>query len=157
MAENFLVRMKQHAESQARFRYDLEEAPDSLSNQYFPGRTVRPEKLTILMSPDAEGSWYISSLHVAGQEIVDGKVKQRKRLSVIPFMNPLDDEEPDQLPLWLSEIVLDHVNLMNRDEALRERQQEAARQAAREMFSLASEDMADEMADAIFTAIRRVG
>lgn len=157
MAENFLVRMTLNEQSTAIFRYDLDEAPESFSHFYTPGVELRPEKLLILLHPDPEGVWYVRILSVFGHEIVNGVVKQRKRLDSISIIEPLKDRA-DLLPEWLKEIAEHHVLLMNDGSPeLRERQREAARKAAREMFSLASEDMADDMADAIFIAIRRVG
>lgn len=154
-AENTPVHMKLHPESQVVFRYILERAPESVSNPHY-SNVVQPRTLMMTMYPDSEGVWQISTLRVSGMPIVKGKVEERKYFTDVTFSSPLD-KDADEMPSWLREIALDHVNLMNRDEALRERQREAARKAAREMFSLASEDMADEMADAIFTAIRRVG
>lgn len=151
-----IVQMKLHPESQAVFRYLLEIAPDEVSNLYFPGVTVQPKTLMIIMCPNSEGAWEISVMRVSGPRVVDGVVKPRKYFTDVVFTNPLEDEDADALPTWLREIALHHVGLMN-PESLYERQQETARKVAREMFSLDSEDMADDMADAIFTAIRRVG
>lgn len=157
MAESTLVHMKLLDTSDCNFRYDfLNEVPRLRD---LTGRmTIQPKHMLLRFTPDAEGSWYLDLLSVFGLPVIDGKVREFRRQDNILFSQPLDGEDHDALPPWLKEIAEHHVLLMNDGSPeLRERQQEAARKAAREMFSLASEDMADEMADAIFTAIRRVG
>jgi hypothetical protein len=160
MAENFLVHMKLRPDAQSSFRYDFYEAPDLVSNDAFPGGGVKPQNLLINMSPDNEGRWYVSMLVVGGLPVVDGQVKQRKRLINIPFMDPLG-EDGELLPPWLKEIAEHHVLLMNDGSPeLRERQQEAARKEAREMLAALipdSTNMADAVAATILAAIRRVG
>lgn len=150
-----IVQMKLLDTSECNFRYDLENVPTDLSD--VTGRlTIAPRHMLLHFTPDTNGAWRLDLLSVFGPPVIDGKVKERKRHSSVLFTSPLDGEEYDAPPLWLREIAQHHVGLMN-PESLHERQQEAARKAARGMFSLAAEDMADEMADAIFTAIRRVG
>lgn len=154
MAENDLVHMKLIDTSDCNFRYHLENVPTDLSS-VTGNLTIAPRHLLLRFTP-VEGRWHLDLISVLGPPVVDGKVKERKRYTTILFMADQEQKVPDELPDWLREIAEHHVHLMN-PEALHERQQEAAREAAREMFSLASEDMADEMADKIFTAIRRVG
>jgi hypothetical protein len=154
-----IVRAKLHPESQAVFRYVLEHAPETF--QYpFGSVVVKPLRVAFSMAPAEKGVWWISTLWVSGHEIVQGKVEEREYFIDLPFVDPLDT--PDKLPEWLREIARYHVNLMNRDEALRERQDEAARKAAREMFAGlmpgdTGKNMADEIAEKLLTAVRRVG
>lgn len=157
-SENHLVRMTLTQQSLATFGYTLDEAPEFVSNDAFPGGGVRPETLLINCAPDTEGVWSISMLVVGGPPVVDGVVKQRKRGVNIPFMDPLG-EGGETLPVWLREIAQDHVHLMNRGAGLKDRQQQAARKAASEILAglMLGIGLSDEVADKIFTAIQRVG
>jgi hypothetical protein len=150
-----LVHMKLHPESQVVFRYILERAPESVKNPNY-SNIVQPRTLMITMYPDPEGAWQISTLRVSGMPIVKGKVEERKYFTDVTFSSPLD-EDADEMPSWLREIALDHVNLMNRDEAFHERQREAAIAAARSVLDGIDSVGEDEVVDKILTAIRRVG
>lgn len=162
-----IVRMRLNPNSEAVFRYTLMESPDFVADPSRPKTGVEPRRLEINFVGDETGTkeWAVGAVKVTGWDVTDGLVSRSTERTIM-FLNPLDGEDSpfdgDKLPDWLHEIVQRHVNLMNRDAALRERQDEAAREAAHKMFAGlmpgdTGKNMADEIAEKLLTAIRRVG
>lgn len=145
----FAVRLEQAPSGACNFPYEIvtEVPPLSDSTELV---TITPKRLLLRFTPK-KGEWELTLVMVDGPSTTDGDSDCH-----VHFLHPLEADEPQPMPEWLTEIARYHQHLLNPG-MLEERQQEAARKAAREMFSLASEDLADEMADTIFTAIRRVG
>jgi len=157
----FAVHLKLLDISDCNFRYDIATEVPHLSD--FTGQmTIAPRHLLLRFTPDSEGSWELYMVSVFGMPVVNGNVKERKRLDNVLFLRPLDEDGGTPgLPDWLREIAEHHVHLMN-PEDLRERQDEAAREVAHEMFAglmpgSTGANMADEIAAKILAAVRWVG
>lgn len=98
--------------SDCNFRYDITSKIPYLSD-ITGSMTIQPRHLLLRFTPDTEGFWCLDLITVFGMPVINGKVKERKRLSDVMFMRPLDGEDLDLLPEWLHEIAEHHVALMN--------------------------------------------
>lgn len=158
--EFFAVHLKLLDTSDCNFRYDIINEVPHLTSPPPGGPTIVPQHLLLRFTPDADGRWELDMVSVFGMPVVNGVIKQRKRLSNVLFLHPLEDDT-QEMPDWLAEIARHHQNLMN-PEDLYDRQYEAARAVSREMFGglmpgETGNAVADEVTNKILNAARRVG
>jgi hypothetical protein len=98
--------------SQCKFVYNLEQAPESIANPNFPGLTVQPKTLLILLAPGEDGNWEAGLVSVSGPFFLKDD-RPGRRVESVPFTNPMDEDSG--APEWVRLIVQDHLDTLNHE------------------------------------------